>query len=119
MTSAVESDDSKQDVINLAQWLIAETTYYTNYIHAAMYQKQMELTAKLHDTQQSNEHLVAANTELQERINSITEAYATLIGDAMNLAELKEHMPTPFHNSDPRWCARAAAVMCRSTSSIR
>ncbi|BBU22222.1 hypothetical protein [Mycobacterium xenopi] len=78
----------------------------------------MALTAKLHQTQERNAHLVAANTEPQERINSIAEAYATLIGDAMNLAELKEHMPTPFHNNDPQWCAQAAAV-CRSTSSIR
>jgi hypothetical protein len=59
MLSPVESDYTTQDVINLAQWLIAENTYYTNYIHSAMYQTQVELTAKLHETQQRNEHLAA------------------------------------------------------------
>jgi Mg2+ and Co2+ transporter CorA len=113
MLSGIASDYTKQDVIKLAQWLIAENACHTNHVHSAMYHKQKELTAELREAQERNEHLVAANDELQERVNSLTEAYATLIGDAMNLAELNEHMPTPFHNSDPKWCAQATAAMCR------
>jgi hypothetical protein len=119
MLTGVPIDYTKQDVINLAQWLVAENAFYTNYIHAAMYQKQMELTAKLREVRDRNEQLVSANTELRERLDSLTEAYAALIGEAMNLAELKERMPTPFGDSDPQWCAQAAALMCRSVSSMR
>ncbi|ORV80861.1 hypothetical protein AWC11_27785 [Mycobacterium interjectum] len=114
MLSGIASDYTKQDVIKLAQWLIAENAYFTTYVHSAMYHKQEELTAHLREAQERNEHLAAANDELHERVNSLTEAYAMLIGDAMNLAELNENMPTPFHNSDPKWCAQAKAAMCRS-----
>lgn len=114
MPTGIPESYTRDDVINLAQWLIAEKTHYTNYIHSANYQKQMELTAKLHEAQDRNEHLAAANSELQERLDNLTEAYATLIGDAMNLAEAKDRMPTPFPNTDREWCAQAAAAMCRS-----
>jgi predicted nuclease with TOPRIM domain len=60
-----------------------------------MYQKQMELTAELHEIQDRNEYLVAMNEALQARLDRLTEAYATLIGDSMNLAEVKEHLPPP------------------------
>ncbi|POX97153.1 hypothetical protein C3469_24360 [Mycobacterium kansasii] len=70
------------DVIDLAQWLIAENGYYTNCIHSAWYQNQTELTAKLHEAQERNERLATANTELQERLDSLTEADATLLGEA-------------------------------------
>jgi len=103
-----------QELINMAQWLIAENTHYTNYIHAAMYRKQMELVAQLHQTHEDNDHLASVNSELEERIATLTEAYATLLGDAMDLAEIKQHMPMPFHMSDPQWCAQAVAAMCRS-----
>ncbi len=109
------NDQSTPEAISLAQWLIAESAFYTNYIHSAMYRRQMELTAELQEAQEHNERLAAANAELQERITNLTEAYATLFGDAMNLTEIKQHMPTPFHGDDPQWCAQAAAVMCRST----
>jgi hypothetical protein len=102
-----------QELINMAQWLIAENTHYTNYIHAAMYRKQMELVAQLHQTHEDNEHLASVNSELEERIATLTEAYATLFGDAMDLAEIKQHLPMP-HMSDPQWCAQAVAAMCRS-----
>ena len=102
------------ELINVAQWLFAENIYYANRFHAAMYRKQMELVAQLHETRQHTEHLAAANIELQERLATLTDAYATLFGDAMDLAEIKQHMPTPFPTSDPQWCAQAIATMCRS-----
>ena len=67
MLSGIASDYTKQDVIKLAQWLIAENAYYTNYVHSAMDHKQKELTAKLREAQEPNEHLAAANDELHER----------------------------------------------------
>jgi predicted nuclease with TOPRIM domain len=112
MLTGVPNDYTTQDVIKLAQWLIAQNTHL-------MYREQNELTAKLQESQERNEHLVTANNKLQERLNSLTEAYATLVGDAMNLAEVKEHMPTPFSDSDPTWCAQATAAMCRSTLSSK
>ena len=51
MSTGVPDNYTKHDVINLAQWLIGEKTHYTNYIDSAMYQKQMELTAKLREAQ--------------------------------------------------------------------
>ncbi len=115
MLPDIANDHTTQDVIDLAQWLIAENAFYTNYIHSEMYRKQMELTAELREAQEHNEYLAAANTELQERTATLTEAYAVLFGDAMNLAEIKQNMPTPFHDTDPSWCAQVAAAICRST----
>jgi hypothetical protein len=114
MLNDTANDYIAQQKIEMARWLIAENTFHTNYVRAAMHRKQMDLTAQLHEAQQNCEHLAAANTELQERVTAVTEAYATLFGDAMNLAELKQHASTAFHNSDPQWCAQAAAAMCRS-----
>lgn len=107
MPSDIPDDYTRQDVINLAQWLIAENTHL-------MSRKQIELTARLQDAQERNDDLVSANNELQDRIKTLSEAYATLIGDAINLAEVKEHMPMPFPGSDPEWCAQGTAAMCRS-----
>jgi hypothetical protein len=59
---------SAQQKVDLARWLIAENTFYTNYVRAAMYRKEMELSARLHEAQQDCERLAAANTELQERV---------------------------------------------------
>ncbi|GFG73503.1 hypothetical protein [Mycobacterium botniense] len=81
---------------------------------SAMDQKQRELIAELQAAHERNEHLMAVNDELRERLSSLTEAYATLIGDAMNLAEVKDHMPTLAANVDPQWCAQATAALCRS-----
>ncbi len=107
--------DTTDELINTAQWLIAENTYYTNYIHAAMYGKQMELVAQLHEAGEQNDRLAAANSELEERIATLTEAYAKLFGDAIDLAEIKRRGLTPAFMSDPRWCAQAVAAMCRSS----
>ncbi len=79
---------STDEPINVAQWLIAENTHYTNYIHAAMYRKQMELVARLHQAREHNERLAAANAKLEERVAALTGARATLFGDA------QEHLRT-------------------------
>jgi len=114
MMGEAANDCTAQQLIDVAQWLIAEKTFHTNYIHASMYRKQMELTSQLCEAQKHSEHLAAANTELQERVATLTEAYAALFGEAMNLAEIKQYKPTTFHNSDPQWCARVVAAICRS-----
>jgi hypothetical protein len=114
MLNHTANDYTAQQQIDLARWLIAENTFSTNYVHAVMYRKQMQLNAELHEALENCEHLAAVNTELRERVTSVTEAYATLVGDAMNLADLKQHVPTAFRHSDPQWCAQAAAAMCRS-----
>jgi hypothetical protein len=45
MPGDIANEHTMQQLISLAHWLIAENTSYTNYIHPAMYRKQMELTA--------------------------------------------------------------------------
>jgi hypothetical protein len=114
MLNDTANNYTAQQKIDLERWLIAENTFHTNSVHATMYRKQLELTAQLHEALENCEHLAAPNTELQERVTTVTEAYATLFGDGMNLAELNQHASTAFHNRDPRWCTQAAAVMCRS-----
>jgi predicted transcriptional regulator len=108
MPNSVPHEYGRQDVIDLAQWLIAENVH-------SVHRQQMELAAKLQEAQDRNKDLVTANNELQERVSSLTEAYATLIGDGVSLAAVKEHLSTRLPNSDPTWCAQAAAVICRST----
>lgn len=103
-----------QEVIDVAQWLIAENAFYTNYIHAGMYETQMKIVAELRAVQERNEQLTDANAELRERLTILTEAYGTLFGDKMSLAEFKQQTPAPFGDGDPAWCAQAAAAMCRS-----
>jgi hypothetical protein len=39
-----------------------------------MYRQQIELVAQLHETRAGNEHLAAVNSELNERIASLSEA---------------------------------------------
>jgi hypothetical protein len=113
----ISNDDTSttDELINLAQWLFAENSYYANHFRAEMYRKHMELVAQLHEARQHTEHLAAANIELQERLATLTDAYATLFGDAMDLAEIRQHMPTALAmGGDPQWCAQALATMCRS-----
>jgi hypothetical protein len=49
MSDQIPHDYSKQDVIDLANWLMAENAYFNNWIHSAMYEKQTELIGQLHD----------------------------------------------------------------------
>ncbi len=115
MTGDISNKDATDNLIDVARWLIAENAHHANHIHVGMRRKQMELVAQLHDAREHNERLSTANTALEERVAALTEAYATLVGDAFDLAELKQHLPMPFQAGDARWCAQAAAAMCRST----
>ena len=123
MPAGIPESYTSDDVVNLAQWLIAEKTPYTNYIHSGMYQKQMVLTAKLHEAQDRNEHLAVANSELHEHLDSLTEAYATLIGDAMSLAEVKAAcqppFPTPIRSGAHRLRPRCVDPRSRSAPARR
>ncbi|TXI57972.1 hypothetical protein [Mycolicibacter arupensis] len=117
MPTSIPADFTKDDVVNPAQWLIAENGYYADYLGSAMYQKQMELTAELHQVRERNEHLTTENTQLRERLGRLTVAFVTLIGDAMRLANLDKHPSTPSRAPDQR-CTEAANARARRARSL-
>src|ERR1700694_3923651 len=79
---------SKQDVIDLGNWLMAEDAYFNNWIRSAMYEKQTELTGQLHDARAWNEYLVRVNSELRARASDTSKANAMVLDIAMELAEI-------------------------------
>jgi hypothetical protein len=88
MSEQIPHDYSKQDVINLANWLMAEDAYFNNWIHSAMYEKQTELTGQLHDAREWNDYLARVYSELQVRASDTSKANAMVLDIAMELAEI-------------------------------
>jgi hypothetical protein len=88
MSEQIPHDYSKQDVIDLANWLMAEDAYFNNWIHSAMYEKQTELTGQLHDAREWNDYLARVYSELQVRASDTSKANAMVPDIAMELAEI-------------------------------
>ena len=88
MSEQIPHDYSKQDVINLANWLMAEDTYLNNWIHSAMYEKQTELIGQLDDAREWNDYLARVYSELQVRASDTSKANAMVLDIAMELAEI-------------------------------
>ena len=88
MSDQIPHDYSKQDVIDLANWLMAENAYFNNWIHSAMYEKQTELIGQLHDAREWNDYLARVYSELQVRASDTSKANAMVLDIAMELAEI-------------------------------
>jgi hypothetical protein len=88
MSDQIPHDYSKQDVIDWANWLMAEDAYFNNWIRSAMYEKQTELIGQLDDAREWNDYLVRVYSELQVPASDTSKANAMVLDIAMELAEI-------------------------------